>query len=261
MKSRPPVAMLVAVLSLCFVLGLLSVLLRQPTDGNPGLERRVPTSRPTSHILPPETGADQTVILILGVDQLRGSRPTLRAVWFATYRLPAKGIFLMGLPVDQPTGGATSAPLHSLFAWSPDQGVDPGFLRALESFVALSPDVVLILDEVAFAALVDYLGGVELSGVQLDGQEVIAFLDLIARDPAASLQAQASILEPLSQQAPRIGDTLDLTPLTELMPEHGYLSVPAQELVGMVAPLLPIDPELIFVQLPESSLGRPADAP
>jgi hypothetical protein len=192
----------------------------------------------------------QQTWLILGVDDLQSQQPELVAIWYATFRLPGKGIFLVGLPTNSPSLGAQSPTLHDLFLWSADHGVDPTFLEALAQYVTPSPDVILVLDEVAFATLVDYVGGVTLEGSHLDGLQVVGVLRLLADQPQALLATQRGVLLALSSQAHLLGSSPDATSLIDLIPSHAYCSTPPQQVVAMVLPLLPLEPTSVFLQTP-----------
>jgi hypothetical protein len=234
----------------CFSAGLFSVWLRQRNaQSSP-----VPSTLQASDLTPAWDAAasdqPQQTLLILGVDDLQSEQPALMAIWFATFRLPGKGIFLVGLPTNSPSLGTLSPTLHDLFLWSADQGVDPTFLEALTQYVAPPPDAILVLDEVAFATLVDYVGGVTLEGSQLDGIQVVGVLRLLADQPQASLATQRGVLLALSSKAHLLGSSPDATSLIDLIPSHAYCSMPPQQVVSMLLPLLPLEPTSVFLQTP-----------
>ena len=77
--------------------------------------------------------------------------------------------------------------LGALFSWSQDRGLDPLFLSQLAAAVPLEPDVTVLMDETAFAALVDYVGGVDLNGTVFAGNDVLGFLSLVQDQPEATL--------------------------------------------------------------------------
>lgn len=237
-------ALLLLVLA-CFGLGLASAL----RGASPG--EAVPTAPPTAVAAPDVAG--QTTVLILGVDDLRSPAPILRAVWLVSFRPPGRDLFLLGLPTDASVPVGSGFPLGALFAWDPEHGLDAAFLAGLQRLAPLQPSLILCMDRTAFAALIDYLEGLDLSGVRLSGAEAVAVLDLLAGDPAAALSAQARLLEALAARAPQAGSTPDLTPLIELIPEHAYLSTSLAEAAGHLAPLLPIEPAAVHIDLPPVS--------
>jgi hypothetical protein len=181
------------------------------------------------------------------MDSLQAPDPELRAIWIATFRPPGRDVFLLGVPVDFGISGGTT--LAGLFRWTPSAGVDATFLAGLRQASPVVPDVILAADQTGFAALVDYMGGVVIDDAALNGSQVVGVLAMLADDPQTSLVAQGQILRALAWQVPNLGPTPDLTPLLALVPEHGYLSVPLSQLVGLISPVLPLQPTSIHVDL------------
>jgi hypothetical protein len=162
MGRRAQLKLLFLVAMVGFVLGLLSVALDRLEPGDDG-------GTPTA-----PAGLGQTTILVLGVDRF-DQPPVLRAIWFITFRPPGRSVFLYGLPTNAPIEDRDLVTLGALFAWSSEGGVDPLFLDTLARTVPLQPDATVVMDEIAFAALVDYVGGVELNGTTFGGNECWAF--------------------------------------------------------------------------------------
>lgn len=239
MSNRAPFKLLLLVVVVCFALGLLSVFLRQAQQSSGAL---TPTATR-------QASNGQTTILVLGVDDFASDDPKLNSIWLATFRLPGKDIFLYGVPIDQPvaTGGASG--LRALFHWSTEQGVDAAFLSSLLEIVPLAPQVVVLMDNAAFASIVDYLGGVELNGTGFSGPQVLGVLSLVGDDPQALLATQSHLLEALVQKLPSLGETPDVSPIQALVPEHIHLTIPVSQVIGLVAPLLPIEPSSVYVSL------------
>ena len=103
------------------------------------------------------------------------------------------------------------------------------------------------MDETAFAGLIDYLGGVDLNGTTFSGNEILGFLSLVVQEPEASLTSQSRLIEAMVQRLPALGALPDVSPLLALVPDHAHLSLPANQLLGMLSPLLPVDPAEIHV--------------
>ncbi|MGD2253245.1 MAG: hypothetical protein PVF70_10070 [Anaerolineales bacterium] len=250
MEKRPNPVLLLLVIFACFSAGLFNVWHRQrnvqpsPVQSTQQASDLTPAGDATASDQPQQT------LLILGVDNLQSQQPALVAIWYATFRLPGEGIFLFGLPTDSPSAGAEGVPLYDLFLWSADQGVDPTFLEGLAQYVTPSPDVILVLDEVAFATLVDYVGGVTLEGAELDGSQVVGVLRLLADQPQASLATQRGVLLALISKAHLLGSSPDATHLIDLIPSHAYCSAPPQQVVAMLLPLLPLEPTSVFLHTP-----------
>lgn len=244
-----PVVLLLLLLA-CFALGVISALV-----GNPQPQA---TPLPSADVSAATTVSGQTTILILGADDLQSADPTLLAIWYATFRLPGREVFVLGVPTDIQVPGDPPIPVAALFHCSPDSGADPTFLVALNQAVPLPPNLVLCLDRVAFSTLVDYLGGLDINGTRLDGAQTMAVLDLLLDDPPSLLATQSRVLEAMARQAPLIGATPDLTPLIALIPDHAYLSMPVNEVAALAAPLLPISPATIHIDL--STAVDPSEA-
>lgn len=249
MTKRPSLPLVLFVLLACFVAGLASVLLRPRDDQSPPASIQTEPSATVHLNIANATSSPQTTILILGVDQLGSATPQLEGIWFATFRLPGTDLFLFGIPLDAPVGAQAQLDLKDLFRWSADQGPDALFMQALYATVPLSIDVILVIDKIAFAALVDYMGGVTLESGTLDGRQVIGVLELVENQPKAALEVQGRLVEALSEKAPNLGSTPDLSPLMALIPANAYSSIPAINVVAMITPLLPIQPEAIHIEL------------
>ncbi len=248
MIKRPSLPLVLLVLFACFVAGLVSVLLRQGDDLPPASPQPEPSA--TTHLpIVNSTSSPQTTILVLGVDHMNAENPKLTAIWFVTFRLPGTNLFLFGIPLDAPVVAQPELQLRNLFGWSTDQGPDALFMQALYAEVPLSIDVILVVDEIAFAALVDYMGGVTLESGTLDGRQVIGVLELVENQPQAALEVQRRLVQALSEKAPNLGSTPDLSPLMALIPENAYSSIPAINVVAMISPLLPIQSEAIHIEI------------
>jgi len=232
-----------------FALGLVSTLMR-PAGGPPDA---LPT--PESELPPtPAVGAPQITVLILGVDSLQAEDPNLVAVWLASFRPPGKEVFLFGFPLDHPLrrGGT----LSETFSWSGEPSSE--FLASLNSVAPLPLDAVVALDSEGFATLIDFLGGVPTGEATVGGAAALNILDLLRGDPAASLLAQARLLEALATQVRVVQPGTDLQPLMALVPGHAYLSVSVDAGLTLIAPYLPLEPGRIHLSLPAAQAGEPA---
>ena len=223
-----------------FVLGVASVILR------PSSPEASPATASVEPSPPPD--APQTTVLILGVDDLGSESPDLLAVWVATHRPPGKAVYLFGLPTDATTPDGIS--LEEAFSRDP-----PEFMSALSALSPVPLDVVVVLDETAFASLIDFLGGVDLEGSRVGGRDVMAVMGLLVGDASASLEAQRQLLGAMTLRLVDVGPGTELQPLADLVPDHAYLSIPVADALTRLAPLLPIDPANILISLPLSAGG------
>lgn len=253
MRRRAFFAILIVVL-LCFWLGVLSSLL-----SDNGLRDEAATQTATyalgAQLTPTLENRTRRIFLVLGVDDLTSSEPTLLATWLVVYRVPEADIVLIGFPLNWVTSVQPSASLRELFSWDPERGLPDLFMHSLiEASPYGEPEQIIVMDEVAFAAAVDYLGGVPNGGRFMDGEEVVSFQRLIANEPEALLVTQSNMLDRLRYQLPRLGTTPDLSPLLSCIPDHCYLTVDAPQLILMASPLLPINPDSVHVRLLPSLL-------
>jgi hypothetical protein len=247
MRPRLPLSLVILLLVFCFGLGMASALLAR------GSEERAPASAlPSPH-------EEQVNILVIGVDDLANSGTALTALWLASFEPPGRELFVTGISIHAPAPSLDGAPLSGAFAWASDSGPSTAFLAALHSLAPLEPDAVITLDRVGFAAVVDYLGGVELNGALLDGAQVTAVLELLEEDANASVAGQRGVLQSMVARAEALGDAPDISPLTRLIPDHAWISVPLSELVAQTAPLLPLDAASVHFDLYPSAETPAAD--
>ncbi len=232
MSSQRRPLVVVLIIASFFAAGLLTVVL----GGTPSPD---PTDTP-------QAMASESV-LIIGVDDLSAPVPALVAVWQATYSYSDRDVILLGQSVDSLVCGNQPATLMDLFSWDPSNGVAPEFLAAFEDI----PFV--IADEIAFAALIDELEGLDLNGAHLQGNQVTAVLRTLYANPASSLTTQEQFLIALSGNAATNAANVDLNRLLELIPDHAFTSIPPQDLLTTYLRLQPLDPGSILVWAPDQT--------
>lgn len=239
--KRPPQAIIILVILLCFALGLLNVFLKAPD--RPGPDASLPSI--------PEEGSDAPIrsILILGVDNLGNEKPKIRAIWMAAFREFEQNIYLHGIRLDMPVPSKGNISLSELFGWRKASGIDKAFLAGLYEILPLQPDLTIIMDEVAFAQAIDYLQGVDIKGESFDGKGVLAFLSFSWEKPEVLLESQALIIQAIIPKALSQPESLELTQLVALLPDHAYLSVEVNQAIALITPLRKIDPDAIFLIL------------
>jgi hypothetical protein len=242
MTKRPPLAVILLVIVICFALGLLNVLIRESED---------PATIPTA-FLPSPSATSSTIsnILIIGVDDLTQNNPKLRAIWIATFRSTEQIIYLHGIPLNGKVPGEEGIQLDDSLKWSSQSGLDQSFLDSLYEIIPLHPTVIIILDDIAFASAIDYLEGIEIRGKTLDGDSILTFLSLSWDQPVILVQNQADIIRAIIPKALALPATPELTPLLALIPDHVSLSLDISEAVGLILPLRETSPDSIFIILP-----------
>jgi hypothetical protein len=231
----------------CFVLGFLSVVLTEldrdsPRNTDLGF---IPASTPTLQESP--SAPPRMNIIVLGVDSLGSAQPQLRAVWTITTHPQDSTMTLTGFPVDYPLD-QRGRNLENAFSFLAQGILDPAFIDELDALVPDGVRAFVLLDEVGFAELIDFMGGIRLNNEQLDGMTALGVLQLLYEQPGASLAMQAKILEALSMNAPSLGMTPELTPIMELIPEHALTTLPAPQLTTLVVPLLPLSPDRVIIR-------------
>jgi len=238
MKGRP--AAILAIVGMCFCLGLTTVLLGERTTASsvPSVLRIFPDGG-ISRWLNPERS------------------PALRAIWLVTVVEPDGAITISGVPSDLDLVPGAEVRLNSFFAWTPEGGVAPPFLEALERALRVQVDVVVVLDDFAFARLVDYVGGLPIEGEiglpvedqVLSGEQVLALQSVFEGDPLGQTRLQGSILEGLIPQVAKLGSTPDLEPILALVPDHASVSTHVAQFAVLAGRLLPLNPERVSIQL------------
>jgi len=242
MIKRPPQAIIILVIILCFGIGLLNVFLKAPDDS--GLPNDGFSPAPTQ---PSDTSIRS--ILILGVNDLGRETPIVRAIWIAAFQQPEQNIYLHGVPLDMPVSSKGSVGISELFAWAPHSGIDRNFLEGLYEILPLHPDMTVIMDETAFVRAIDYLQGVNIEGEEIDGESVLAFLSLSWDKPKILLEDQALIIQAMIPKALNQPEALELTDLVDLIPEHAFISLDLNQAIAFINPLRNIDPNAVFLIL------------
>jgi len=238
MKKETSRIPLLSIAIFCFVVGAISVLINLSNSNEPELQAP-----------PPETGSNtsQKNALIVGVDRLDRSDSQLLSVWLATFQFPSKEVLLQGFPTNF-QASTSSIPLSNLFGWGPDSSVNAGFIDAIQQAADVEVDVVLVLDEVGFVTLIDYLEGITLTGNFMDGPTVISALRVFYEDPLISLEAQGKVLRALADRVETLGDAPNLTSLFNLIPEHAYTSESPSVIAVSFGLLLPLHSDAIRIQ-------------
>jgi hypothetical protein len=243
MTKRPPLVVILLVIAICFVLGLLNVLLHKPEDAS---------AVPTPFLPSPSKTATSPIsnILIIGVDDLTRTSPKLRAIWIATHRSDENIIYLHGIPLNTTISVQKDTQLKDIFAFYSQTGISAEFINNLYEIIPLHPNLIVVLDDIAFAKAIDYLGGIEIRGRNLNGESVLTFLSLSWDQPGILIQDQAEIIRSIIPKAFELPETPELTELLTLIPDHASLSLELSEAVAMILPMRKTAPNSIFIILP-----------
>jgi hypothetical protein len=163
-----------------------------------------------------------------------------------TYEPADAELYLFGLPINlRPS--ARSKPIHEDFALTEERLPAERFMRALRTRIDLQPHLVVVLDDLAFARIIDFLGGAELPGGIYSGEAVLRLLDPLDQDPSALLEAQIEVLGALAPKAFPPTLPMEVSDFTALIPGHLQLSSEPQEAFALLAPLLAVKEENVHV--------------
>ena len=253
MRRRAYISFLIIIL-ICFGIGIFSTLLSH-NNGSPSITPDTPA--------PTEIHSNQT-LLILGVDQFDNPDPMLYAIWFVIHRIPEEEVVLFGIPLNYQVNESGTDTLRSIFSWTVEEGVDgvsTEFMNELQNAVPhVRLDMVVIMDETFFAALVDYMGGIPAGDIILPGLEAIAAQRLLFSEPDALLEFQANSLDVLRYQLPTKDPSMslsaddDLRPLFDMIPDHCIVPMDPGQLILKAPRFLFNLPESIRIELmPHSS--------
>jgi hypothetical protein len=249
MRLRSPAALLI----LCFIVflsvGVLTALLPSCSAEEGQANSQGGSTFSNQDENQPSVGSALTTVLVIGVDELSREGAALNAIWFAHFRPINRAILLQGVPLDMDITGEDPNVLSDLFYWSPQNGVSAEFLNELYKNVPVRPDILVVMDDTFFSSGIDYLGGVFVGDQQLDGDQVLSIMGLLKQDPQAQVVAQQRILEALRFNLSIFNNIPDITPMLNMIPDHAYVSVPAAQLVVLVSPLLPLNPESVRVEI------------
>ena len=246
MTKRPPFIVIFLVIIVCFAFGLLNVLIADPEETAPTSVTPFPTQIEATD-LPIQS------ILIIGVDDLRNIKPQLRAIWVAAYRSSEKIVYLHGLSLDTPIPSNAAETLQSSFTYSAQTGPGVDFIDGLHEILPLDTTLTIVLDDFTFAAIVDYLGGIEVSENLLNGESVLALLSIYLDQPTLLLENQATVVRGLIPKALDQPESPELTDLFSLVPTHAFLSMDISTTVAKIYSLRETDPDSVFLILPEDT--------
>jgi hypothetical protein len=249
MTKRPPFVVIILVIIICFVLGILNVFIADPEETVSISDTPFPTQIEATD-LPIQS------ILIIGVDDLRNIKPKLRAIWVAAYRSSDKIIYLHGLSLDTPILSNEASDLQSNFTYSAQTGPGDQFIKSVHEILPLDPTLTIVLDDIAFAAIVDYLGGIAVQENALNGESVLTFLSLYWDQPKLLLENQATIVRAMIPKALELPESPELTDLFNLVPTHAFLSMDISTTVAKIFPLRDTNPDSVFLIMPDDT-GNP----
>jgi hypothetical protein len=161
---------------------------------------------------------------LIGVDDLQAAAPRLVSVWALLYRLDNPRAAAVPLypvsasSVSEALPAATDLSLH--FSLTGKRQLSPAFLGALQDF-KFDWTGYVIMDHIGSSRLVDWMQGIEIQDMPLDGGGAVATLVDPLGDPIAALASQKQLGESLCRRFSTIDpDSNWLALTTDLIPQH-----------------------------------------
>jgi hypothetical protein len=239
MTKKPPLAIIIIVIVICFALGVLNVFLTK-YDGPVVSATPLPTDSPV------ETETALRSVLLLGVNRLDVEHPALRSIWFALFQPGGDTVYLHGIALNASAPELDPGALHEIFTWDSETGTNETFRRMLFHVLPLTPDLTIVLDDQAFSKAIDYLGGVEFQGKRMEGEGIISIVNQPTEDYEFLLEVQSEIIKAMIPEALKLAPSPELTELLNLVPEHADISLEVKDALALITPLRTVPAENVF---------------
>ena len=165
----------------------------------------------------------QHSILLAGVDSLNNLKPELNSLWMVSY-LPADATLRM-LPI-YPTGKVSSSDFKARLVHSFGLAQEDSQLVLGEDFVRFLDESnywwsgYVIYDQVAQESMVDLLGGIELDGEIISGNQMVHKLSTLVEEPQAVYLAQLAGLQAACSKLPDLVQNPGWHQLRSTIPAH-----------------------------------------
>lgn len=165
----------------------------------------------------------QRSLLLISTSSLNSTNPNLESIWLATYFPSDTNIRLLPIfPSGDPTISEWESHLVNSFKMNKENGrlaVNQDFLAVLQAENYWWSGY-FVLDEVAMAGLFDLLGGIEMNGQTLSGEQVFSELPSAMEHPDDAYYYQLAILQSACKHISQIATNPDLSQLNLLLPRH-----------------------------------------
>jgi hypothetical protein len=160
----------------------------------------------------------QHTILLISVTDLEAAQPQLNSVWLISYFLPRANMTILPLyPSTLEDPMLIETELVNAFSFTANHNglkLDPNFLEVLRQRNIWWSGY-LVLDEVAFAQVIDAVNGITLSGIHISGSEAIKILN----ERGATASATTGNHPPLATQVILLQEICRGTSLVETQPD------------------------------------------
>jgi hypothetical protein len=182
---------------------------------------RVVTAQDQKSIDTLSTG--QRSFLLIGVSSLNTLKPNLESAWLATYLPTGSDVRLLSI---YPTGNKPISDLEAQIIQSFGLDKKNGQLILNQDFqnVLVAKNYwwsgYIILDEVAMADISDLLGGIDMQGQILTGNQIITKLADVLDQPKEAYAFQIAMLQSICKQFSHLSSNADLSQVGTVLHHH-----------------------------------------
>lgn len=175
----------------------------------------------------------QRSILFITTSSLNAADPNLEGVWLITYLPSSSDIRLLSL---YPTGRQPISDLEAQLVNSFDLNKKNGKLALDQDFLEILAaenywwSGYLVLDEVGMAAVLDLIGGIEMGGQSLSGDQVISELPDVTAQPGDAYSFQIAMFQSACTQLTRPSSIVDLSKANLLLSHHFITDLQSDQL-------------------------------
>jgi hypothetical protein len=165
----------------------------------------------------------QRSILLVSTDSINTANPHLESIWLATYFTSDTTIRL--LPIF-PTGDEPITDFEKQLNHSFNINKKNGTLLLDQKFIKVLGDnnywwsEYFIFDEIALTKLFNLLGGIEMNGNKLSGEQALNELPKVLDNPRDAFSSQVAILQSACHKFTEINQNPDMSQIISLLPDH-----------------------------------------
>jgi hypothetical protein len=175
----------------------------------------------------------QRSILLISATSLQTPNPHLESIWLATYLASDTTIRLLPVyPTGKPSLSDFEQQLDSSFNFvqgNSAQVLTQDFVEVLKKDNYWWSGYV-VFDEVAFSRIINDIGGIELNGRPLTGEQAVIGLAKLSDNPQRGFPSQVVVLQSVCHKFQEISPSLDLSQLVTLLPNHIYTDLDSYQL-------------------------------
>jgi hypothetical protein len=147
----------------------------------------------------PLVNSNQQNLLVIGVDQLSSSQSHLESIWLVMYFRGKTNLTFV--PIYPGYSENALQIIENLTQSLTFQDNGQSIRRLFDELSkSIWWDDYLILDEQAMVALIEYIGGISVQGIQSNGESVLNSIPHVDKDIQGALAGQAALLESACQQ-------------------------------------------------------------